>query len=64
MNQDLYKIAKKLNTKDACMKFYNVLRTLYLEMETSGMGLGAGLLQVTEGMNSGHDEVPDNVILC
>ena len=46
------------------MKFYDVARSLYLETDTSGIGLGAGLLQVRDGMNSGHDKVPDNVILC
>ena len=63
MYQDLYDKVKKLITKDACMKFYNVLKPLYLEMDASGIGLGAGLFQVREGMNCGHEKVQDNVTL-
>ena len=43
------------------MKFHDALKTLYLEIDTSGIGLGAGLLQVRAVMNCEHDEVPDNV---
>ena len=42
---------------------YDAFRPLYLKNDASGAILGAGLLQVTEGMNSGHDEVPGNVTL-
>ena len=48
--------------KDACMKFYDVARPLYLEANLSGIDLGASLLQVREGLNCRHDKVPDNVI--
>ena len=37
---------------------------LYLEMDVSGIGFGAGLLQVIEGINCEHDEIPDNATLC
>ena len=37
---------------------------LYLETDTSSIGLRARLLQVGDGMNSGCDEIPENSILC
>ena len=40
------------------MKFYSAARLLYLDTNTSGIGLRAGLLQVMDGMNDGHDKVP------
>ena len=43
--------------------FYDASRPLYLEIDASGLSFGAGLLQVREGMNCGHDEVPDNLTL-
>ena len=46
------------------MKFYDVSKSLYLGTDTSGIGLGISLLQMREGMNCGHDEVPDNVTIC
>ena len=61
MHQDLYDKAKKIIKQDACTKFYNASRTVYLETSVSGVGIGAGLVQVGEGMNFGYDEVPDNV---
>ena len=46
------------------MKLYNAVRLLYLETDASDIGLGSGLLQVRDDMNSGHDKIPDNAILC
>ena len=45
------------------MKFYHASRPLYLKTDASNVGLGASLLQVNEGMNCGHDQVPDNATL-
>ena len=45
------------------MKFYDAARPLYLENNAFGIGLGAGLLLVRNGMNCGHDEIPDNAVL-
>ena len=64
MYQDLYEKAKAIIKGDAYMKFYDVARPLHLETNSSGIGLGARLLQEWDGMNCGHDEIPDNTILC
>ena len=64
MYQDLYDSAKKIIKKDASMKFYDASRLLYLETDASGVSPGAGLLQVRDGRNCEHDEVPDNTALC
>ena len=37
MGQDLYNRAKEIVKKDACMKFYDVARPLYLETDVSGV---------------------------
>ena len=46
------------------MKFYNALNLLYLETDTYGISLGAGLLQVKYGINCGQEEVPKNTAMC
>ena len=61
--QDLYYKAKRPITRDACVRFYHVLKPLHLEMDVSGIGLEACLLQVREGINCGHDEPPGNITL-
>ena len=53
-----------LITKDACINYYDALKSMYLVMDVFGKGLGAGLLQMRECMNCGHDEVLDDVALC
>ena len=63
MCQDLYDRTKKIVKKDAGMKFYDVFRSLYLETDASGVGHGAKLLQVRDGMNCGNDEVQNNATL-
>ena len=50
--------------KDACMKFYDASRSLYLETYASDVCLGARLLQVRDGLNCRHDKDPDNTTLC
>ena len=49
--------------KDVCMKFYDASKPLYLQTDASGVGLGAGLLQMQQGMNCTYDEVPNKVAL-
>ena len=63
MIQDLYNKTKKIIQKDACIKFYNASRLLYLEPDASGVDLRAGILQVRGGMNCGCDKVLYNVAL-
>ena len=46
-----------------CMKFYDDTKPLYLETDTSGVGLGAALLQIQESTTCQKDIMPDNTIL-
>ena len=48
---------------NACMKFYDERKHLYLKTCASGISPGAGLLKVRGGMSCMTDESPDNVIL-
>ena len=41
MYQDMYDIAQNIVNKDTCMNFYDAARLLYLEIDASGVGLGA-----------------------
>ena len=45
------------------MKLYDASKSLYMEMGASGIGFGTRLLQMHEGMNCKHEEVPGNVAL-
>ena len=44
--QQLFDKAKSLIKVDMCMKFYNDTKLLYLEIDASGIGLRAALLQL------------------
>ena len=44
------------------MKFYDETHPLYLETDTSGIGLGTALLQPRDGAQFPRDIVPDNSI--
>ena len=61
--QALFNKAKSLIKMDMCMKFYDDTKPLYLETDTSGIGLGAVLLQMHKGTACQKDIVPDNTIL-
>ena len=60
----VYENAKMIVKRDVYMKFFDVARPLYLETNASRIVLVAGLLQVRDSMNCGHDKVvSDNEIL-
>ena len=46
------------------MKFYGDTKPLYLETDTSRVGLGVALLQMQEGTTCQKNMVPDITILC
>ena len=54
MYQYLYARTKKAAQRDACMKFYDAAVPLYLEIDASGISLGARQFQVRDYMNCGH----------
>ena len=58
-----YDGTKTIIKKNATMAFYNEKEQLYLETDVSGVGLGAGLLQVRDDMQFSRNEVPDNAVL-
>ena len=45
------------------MKFYDDTKPLYLEIDASGVGLGAVLLQMHKGTECQKGVAPDNTIL-
>ena len=62
-NQKMFNQAKVIIKEDACMKFYDETKPLYIEMNASGVGLGATLLQTRSNTTCPKDEAPDNSIL-
>ena len=64
MYQKIYKKTKDIIKDAVCLKLYNEKESLYLETDFSGIGLGAGLLQVRDGMQFSQEEAPDNTALC
>ena len=60
--QNLFDGVKACIKGNACMKFNNKVRPLYLETDVSGIGLGVGLLQVRDGMNCPHDKMPNSIL--
>ena len=51
MYQELYDKAKQIIKQHVCMKFYDMLKTLYLEMDVSDVFLGAGFLLIIALVN-------------
>ena len=54
---------KLITNEDACMKFYDETKPLYIEMDASGVRLGAALLQPRSSTSCLKDEAPYNSIL-
>ena len=46
------------------MKFYDNTKSLSLETDASGIGLGVALLQMQEGTTCQKDVAPDNTNMC
>ena len=59
----MFNKAKVVIKEDACMKFYDETKPLYIEMDTCGAGLGAALLQTRNNTSCTKDEAQDNNIL-
>ena len=62
--QQLFDKAKLLIKAEMCMKFYDDTKLLYLEIDASGIGLGAALLQLRDNMGCQKDTASDITILC
>ena len=58
--QEVYEKAHLLVKGDMCMKYYGVIKSLYLETDESGVGLGSTLPQVRDDLSCGYKEVPGN----
>ena len=63
MYRDLYDKVKNIIKQEACIKFCDASKSLYLETDASSVGLADSLLQVRDGTNCGQDEVLDNTAL-
>ena len=60
MYQGLYDKGTHIIRLDACMEYYGVSNSLFLETDASGGSLGASMLQIRDGMNCRWDEISDN----
>ena len=56
----MFNKAKVIIKEDAYMKFYDETKTLYIEADASGVGLGATLLQTRSNTSCPKDDAPDN----
>ena len=61
--QDIHDKTKTLIKANACMKFYDETKHLYLKTDASGIGLIATLLQTRDSTSCPRDSAPDNTIL-
>ena len=56
--QKILNKAKSVIKEDAYINFYDETKPLFLEMEASGVGVGAALLQTRSGNSCPRDKVP------
>ena len=61
--QRIFDKIKAIMKEDACMKFYNEMKLLYLETDACVVGLRVCLLQTREGMNCPGNEASHNNML-
>ena len=61
-HQKIFDKAKSIIKDDACMKFYDDTKLLYIETDVPGAGLGAALLQTRSSTSCPRDEVPESSI--
>ena len=61
--QNMFDKAKAIIKEDACMKFHDETKLLYIETDASGVGLGAALVQTRSNTSCPRDEVLDISIL-
>ena len=59
----MFNKAKEIVKEDACMKFYDETKPLYIETDAHGVGLGAALLQTRCNTNFHRDNIIGNSIL-
>ena len=61
--QDLYDKTKAFIKDDVCLKLYDETKSLYFETDAFRIGLGATLLQTSDGAVCLKDTLPDISIL-
>ena len=62
-NQNLYGKAKNITKKNTTMAFCKEKKQVYLKIDVSGVGLGASLPQVRNGMWFPRNDAPNNAVL-
>ena len=53
---------KSITKEDACINFHDEIQPVYLETDESGLGLGAALLQATNGTSYPRDKASEHSI--
>ena len=61
--QKMFNKAKSIIKEDACMKFHDEMKPLYIDTDASGVGIGTTLLQTRSNNSCPKDEAQDNSIL-
>ena len=61
--QRLFNKVKLIIKEDACLKFYDEMKSMYLQTDAFGVGLRTTLLQKGVGTSCPRGQAPDNNIL-